>query len=86
MLSCSAVARVLPHAMALMRSQSCLEKELTGFGELFLLSELRGDRCGGDDESATLVARGTVIVSMPGSSAPRCGWLWRSSSYLNWRI
>jgi molybdenum cofactor biosynthesis protein B len=50
--------------------QSCLEKELTGFGELFRF--LSYDEIGSAammSRATAGVAAGTVIISMPGSSA-----------------
>ena len=50
--------------------QSCLEKELTGFGELFRYLSYQDIGAAAMMSRATAgVARGTVIVSMPGSSA-----------------
>ena len=50
--------------------QSCLEKELTGFGELFrYLSYAEIGAAAMMSRATAGVARGTVIVSMPGSSA-----------------
>jgi len=50
--------------------QSCLEKELTGFGELFRYLSYEEIGAAAMMSRATAgVARGTVIVSMPGSSA-----------------
>ena len=49
---------------------SCLEKELTGFGELFRYLSYEEIGAAAMMSRATAgVARGTVIVSMPGSSA-----------------
>jgi molybdenum cofactor biosynthesis protein B len=50
--------------------QSCLEKELTGFGELFRWLSYEEIGAAAMMSRATAgVAAGTVIVSMPGSSA-----------------
>jgi len=50
--------------------QSCLEKELTGFGELFRYLSYEDIGAAAMMSRATAgVARGTVLVSMPGSSA-----------------
>jgi molybdenum cofactor biosynthesis protein B len=50
--------------------QSCLDKELTGFGELFRMLSYEEIGSAAMMSRATAgVARGTVIVSMPGSSA-----------------
>jgi molybdenum cofactor biosynthesis protein B len=50
--------------------QACLEKELTGFGELFRFLSYEEIGAAAMMSRATAgVARGTVIVSMPGSSA-----------------
>jgi molybdenum cofactor biosynthesis protein B len=50
--------------------QSCLEKELTGFGELFrFLSYAEIGSAAMMSRATAGVAAGTVIVSMPGSSA-----------------
>lgn len=50
--------------------QSCLEKELTGFGELFrFLSYAEIGAAAMMSRATAGVAQGTVIVSMPGSSA-----------------
>ena len=50
--------------------QSCLEKELTGFGELFrYLSYAEIGAAAMMSRATAGVARGTVIASMPGSSA-----------------
>jgi molybdopterin adenylyltransferase len=50
--------------------QSCLDKELTGFGELFRTLSYEDIGSAAMMSRATAgVARGTVIVSMPGSSA-----------------
>lgn len=50
--------------------QSCLDKELTGFGELFRVLSYEEIGSAAMMSRATAgVARGTVIVSMPGSSA-----------------
>lgn len=49
---------------------SCLEKELTGFGELFrFLSYAEIGAAAMMSRATAGVTRGTVIVSMPGSSA-----------------
>ena len=49
---------------------ACLEKELTGFGELFRYLSYQEIGAAAMMSRATAgVARGTVIVSMPGSSA-----------------
>lgn len=49
--------------------QRCLEKELTGFGELFRMLSYEEIGSAAMMSRATAgVARGTVIVSMPGSS------------------
>jgi molybdenum cofactor biosynthesis protein B len=50
--------------------QSCLEKELTGFGELFrYLSYAEIGAAAMMSRATAGVARGTVLVSMPGSTA-----------------
>jgi molybdenum cofactor biosynthesis protein B len=50
--------------------QACLDKELTGFGELFRALSYQEIGAAAMMSRATAgVARGTVIVSMPGSSA-----------------
>ncbi len=50
--------------------QACLDKELTGFGELFRFLSYEEIGAAAMMSRATAgVARGTVIVSMPGSSA-----------------
>jgi molybdenum cofactor biosynthesis protein B len=50
--------------------QSCLDKELTGFGELFrYLSYAEIGAAAMMSRATAGVASGTVIVSMPGSSA-----------------
>lgn len=50
--------------------RSCLEKELTGFGELFRFLSYQEIGAAAMMSRATAgVAHGTVIVSMPGSSA-----------------
>jgi molybdenum cofactor biosynthesis protein B len=50
--------------------QSCLEKELTGFGELFrYLSYAEIGAAAMLSRATAGVARGTVLVSMPGSTA-----------------
>lgn len=50
--------------------QACLEKELTGFGELFrYLSYAEIGAAAMMSRATAGVAKGTVIVSMPGSSA-----------------
>jgi molybdenum cofactor biosynthesis protein B len=50
--------------------QTCLDKELTGFGELFRYLSYEEIGAAAMMSRATAgVARGTVIVSMPGSSA-----------------
>jgi molybdenum cofactor biosynthesis protein B len=50
--------------------QSCLEKELTGFGELFRsLSYAEIGAAAMMSRATAGVARGTVLVSMPGSTA-----------------
>ncbi len=50
--------------------QSCLDKELTGFGELFRMLSYEEIGAAAMMSRATAgVAAGTVIVSMPGSSA-----------------
>ena len=50
--------------------QSCLEKELTGFGELFrYLSYAEIGAAAMMSRATAGVAHGTVIISMPGSTA-----------------
>ena len=50
--------------------QACLEKELTGFGELFrYLSYAEIGAAAMMSRASAGVAKGTVMVSMPGSSA-----------------
>jgi molybdenum cofactor biosynthesis protein B len=50
--------------------QSCLEKELTGFGELFrYLSYTEIGAAAMMSRATAGVTRGTVLVSMPGSTA-----------------
>jgi molybdenum cofactor biosynthesis protein B len=53
--------------------QSCLDKELTGFGELFRMLSYEEIGAAAMMSRATAgVGSGTVMVSMPGSSAAVC--------------